>query len=211
MSTVEHVYQELLQAMLRGEHPPGTWLRQDELASRLGVSKIPVREALQRLAASGLLRFRPQRGAVVPSLSGPDAEEVFELRLAIEPMLLDRAAPRLSPVDLAQAEVALGRSDLPVSEANWAFHRALYQASGWTRGMAIAEILHASVAPYVTLYTTDLGAGSRSNEQHLAMLEHCRQGQTEDACEVLREHIRQAAEALVGFLERSHREESSQA
>lgn len=203
MSTVEEIYQSLLKTLLRGEHAPGTWLRQDDLAAQLGVSKIPVREALQRLAASGLLSFKPQRGVVVPSLSAADAEEVFQLRLTIEPMLLERSVSRLSVVDLAQAELALTRVDLPVSEANWAFHRALYQASGWLRGMAIAEILHASVAPYVVLYTVDLGAANNSDAQHRALLKHCREGQSQAACEVLTEHIQQAANALVGFLNRS--------
>ena len=99
MSTVEQIREALVGAMLRGEYPPGTWLRQDEIALRLGVSKIPVREALQRLAAGGLLRFEPQRGARVPVLTGVEAEEIFELRLAVEPRLLARSIPHLTPVN----------------------------------------------------------------------------------------------------------------
>ena len=92
--------------LLRGELEPGTRLRQDELAQRLGVSKVPVREALQRLAATGLLRFEANRGAIVPGLTADDARENFALRRAVEPLLLEGSIPKLSIVDLAEAELA---------------------------------------------------------------------------------------------------------
>ena len=91
MSTVDEVQQAVMERMLRGDLQPGTWLRQDDLAAQLGVSKIPVREALHRLAASDLLRFENNRGVVVPLLTAEDAAETFGLRLAIEPELLRRA------------------------------------------------------------------------------------------------------------------------
>ena len=187
--------------MLRGEFGPGTWLRQDDLAERLGVSKIPVREALQRLAAGGLLRFEANRGAVVPDLTAVEAEENYALRRAIEPQLLERALPRLSIVDLAEAEMALDADDLLLTEANWAFHRALYRASGWARGLAIAEILHVAVAPYVVLYTEGLGGAADSDAEHAAMLDACRRGDGDAASAILAGHLDHAHGALVAFLE----------
>lgn len=187
--------------MLRGELMPGTWLRQDELAERLGVSKIPVREALQRLVAKGLLRFEANRGAVVPELTATEAEESYALRRAIEPLLLERALPHLSIVDLAEAEIALQTDDLSISEANWAFHRALYSPSGWARGLAMAEILHVAVAPYLVLYTEGLGGATSSDAEHVAMLKACRQGDAESAVEQLLDHLSRAEEALVAYLE----------
>lgn len=186
--------------LLRGELHPGTWLRQDELAERLGVSKIPVREALQRMAAFGLLRFETNRGVVVPSLSAADAEENFALRRAIEPRLLSRALPLLSIVDLAEAELALSAEDLSLAESNWAFHHALYRASGWERGLAMAEMLHASVAPYVVLYTEGLGAARESAGEHEELLAHCRSGESGAAVSLLEQHLDGAAEALIAFL-----------
>lgn len=182
--------------MLRGELVPGTWLRQDDLAERLGVSKIPVREALQRLAATGLLRFEANRGVIVPSLSAAEAEENYALRRAIEPLLLDRALPNLSIVDLAEAELALTNESLSLTEANWAFHRALYRASGWEQGMAITEILHVAVAPYVMLYTERLGAAKHSDDEHTSILNACRHGDQPTAHSLLIEHLDAAAEAL---------------
>ncbi len=194
--------------MLRGALAPGTWMRQDELAASMGVSKIPVREALQRLAALGLLRFEPNRGAVIPALTAGEADENFTLRRAVEPELLRRSIPNLTIVDLAEAELALtadpaATSDLDPSglEANWRFHRAIYAASGWERGLAVVEILHASVAPYVRLYTDALGGGSDSDAEHLALLDACRTGDVEGAVDLLDVHLDHAATALQAFLD----------
>ncbi len=193
--------------MLRGALAPGTWMRQDELASSMGVSKIPVREALQRLAALGLLRFEPNRGAVIPALTAAEADENFTLRRVVEPELLRRAIPKMSIVDLAGAELALNAdpgasSDIDPSglEANWRFHRAIYVASGWERGLAVVEILHASVAPYVRLYTDSLGGASDSDDEHLALLAACRSGDVACALDLLDTHLDQAATALQVFL-----------
>jgi DNA-binding GntR family transcriptional regulator len=199
MSTVDHVQETVMDGLLRGEYPPGTWLRQDELAAQLGVSKIPVREALHRLAAIGLLRFEPNRGAVVPALSAADAEENYGLRRAIEPELLRRAVPRLTIVDLAEAELATAGEGLSLTEANWAFHRALYQASGWVHGVAMAETLHAAVAPYVVLYTAELGGATDSEVEHRAILEACRSGDADTACARLHDHLEAAETALLAY------------
>ena len=148
VSTVDAVERRVLDELLRGEHAPGSWLQQDELAARFGTSKIPVREALQRLGAGGLLVFETNRGARVPVLLVDDAIENATLRRAVEVELLRQAVPKLTVVDLTQAEYAL---DVPaatgtVTEANWQFHRALYHAAHWPRGLAITELLHASMA-----------------------------------------------------------------
>jgi DNA-binding GntR family transcriptional regulator len=215
---VDGVERVLLDELLRGEHPPGSPLRQDELAARLGVSKIPVREALQRLGANGLLVFETNRGARVPVLSVEDAIENATLRRAIEVELLRQATPRLTVVDLAQAEHELDSapdadpmsSSMPspttspmsdsVTAANWRFHRALYRSSGWSRGLAIAEMLHAAMAPYVLLYLRSLGGRDPSDVEHRALLDACRTGDTEMALELLRVHLDTATTTVIDFL-----------
>jgi DNA-binding GntR family transcriptional regulator len=200
MSTVDRVERSVLDELLRGDLVPGTRIRQDALAAELGVSKIPVREALQRLAAVGLLQFETNRGATVPALSVAEALENAVLREAIEVQLLRQAVSKLTIVDLAEAELALSNADMGVAESNWAFHRALYRASGWTRGLAIVEILHAAVAPYVLLYVDSLGGAEDSDAEHAALLESCRAGDVETAVELLQSHLSEAAEAVIDFL-----------
>ena len=199
MSTVDLVQAAVMDDLLRGQIQPGTWVRQDELAGRLGVSKIPVREALQRLSAIGLVRFETNRGAIVPELSAEEARENYALRRAIELQLLEQALPRLNIVDLAEAELAL-TSPLSVTESNWHFHRALYRASGWQRGLSMVEILHAAVAPYVVLYTQGLGGADDSENEHTALLDACRSGDLRHARQLLEQHLDNAATALIDFL-----------
>ena len=110
MSTVDRVEQRVREGLLRGDYPPGTWLRQDDLAAELGVSKIPVREALQRLAAASLVTFEPNRGAMIRPLTAADAEEIYALRLAIEPELLRRAIGRQTMPVKAKAPLTIPTS-----------------------------------------------------------------------------------------------------
>lgn len=200
MSTVERVEQRVRQGLVRGDYQPGAWLRQDDLAAELGVSKIPVREALQRLAAASLVTFEPNRGAMVKPLTAADAKEIFALRLAVEPELLRRAIGRHTIVDLATAELALTSPAQTLTEANWLFHRALYNAANWHRALAMVETLHAAVAPYVLLYTEGLGGAGHSDSEHRELLEQCRTPDTRAALRVLRGHLRAAGDAVIGYL-----------
>lgn len=200
MSTVDQIQRVVLDDLVRGDLEPGSRIRQDRLAVRLGVSKIPVREALQRLSASGLLQFETNRGASVPLLSPADAVENFTLRRAVEVELLRQSVPNLTIVDLARAEHALDNGGTSPTEANWQFHRALYAPSGWNRGLAIAEMLHAAMAPYVLLYLRSLGGGTPSEDEHRALLVACRIGDGEMAVSLLERHLDGAASSVTDFL-----------
>lgn len=200
MSTVDRVEQRVRDGLLRGDYPPGTWLRQDDLAAELGVSKIPVREALQRLANASLVTFEPNRGAIVRPLTAADAEEVFALRLAIETALMRRAIGRHTIVDLATAELALTTESASLTEANWRFHRALYQPAGWPLALATVETLSAAVAPYVLLYSEGLGGRAQSDAEHRELLEACRAHDTNAALRILRAHVRGAGDSVSRFL-----------
>src|SRR3954467_6624572 len=90
--------------ILRGRFPEGRPLRQDKIGIELGVSRIPVREALRQLEAEGLVTFNPHRGAVVSVLSLKEIRELFELRAEIEGDLLRRAIPRMTPEDHARGQ-----------------------------------------------------------------------------------------------------------
>lgn len=149
----------------------------------------------------GLLAFETNRGAFVPTLNAEGAEENYALRRSIEPQLLRRSIAKMSIVDLAEAEVTLDTAASSITESNWHFHKALYAASGWDRGMAIAEMLHAAVAPYVLLYTEVLGGAPESSDEHREMLDLCRKGQSDRAVAVLESHLDGASRTLVEFLE----------
>ena len=98
--------------ILHGIYTEGEPLRQDALAAELGVSRIPIREALRQLEAEGLVTFSPHRGAIVSILSLAEIEEVFDIRANLEPDLLRRAIPRLTTYQLDQADEILDRKAL---------------------------------------------------------------------------------------------------
>ena len=116
--------------ILTGHVAPGSDLPQEELARRFGVSRIPVRDALNLLAAEKLVRVRPNRGAQVISFSRKDLAEVYSLRVILETDCLARAIPDIGDVDLERiaqemrrCEIEAGNEEFP--EADWRFHRAL--------------------------------------------------------------------------------------
>src|SRR5215211_5453414 len=119
----------LRERILRGDYPEGEPLRQDALADELGVSRIPVREALRQLEAEGLVTFNPHRGAVVSTLSLSEIDELFELRADIETDLLRRAIPKTTAEQLERATDVLDEFEraLTAGEAarwgplNWRF------------------------------------------------------------------------------------------
>jgi DNA-binding GntR family transcriptional regulator len=193
---------------LQGIYKSNAPLRQDEIAARFGVSKIPVREALQQLKVEGLVTFFPNRGAVVSSLSSAEVDEIYAMRIALETLALQRAIPHLTIADLTRAEALLDQLDQEEqvarwSELNWEFHALLYRPANLPRVMNWVSTLHINVARYMTLYLAGMAYQAASQAEHRAILAACRQGKIELACEQLRQHLQAAASQLVQVLQQS--------
>ena len=193
---------EILQGALKSNLP----LRQDELAERFGVSKIPVREALYQLKAEGLVTFFPNRGAVVAELSSAEVDEIYAMRIALEPLALRRAIPHLTIANLAEAATLLDAIEQEKSiarwgELNWEFHALLYQPANVPRLMEWVRLLHINVARYLVIFLVGLEYQATSQREHRAILEACRQGQIETAVTLLEQHLQAAANKLVAFLQ----------
>jgi DNA-binding GntR family transcriptional regulator len=129
---------ELQDSILSGELAPGSALRLEELAARLGMSISPVREAVRRLETLGLAVHVPHRGARVSELALDDLRDTYEVRLVLEPLAVRRAAARFTAEDAAVARSYLAEyrrareREEPRSArgAHAAFHFTLYAASG---------------------------------------------------------------------------------
>jgi DNA-binding GntR family transcriptional regulator len=139
----------LEEAIVSGEIPPGSVLRQEHLSEQFEVSRTPVREALRRLAALGLVTFEPNRGVRVRMLSRDEIREAFMARAELEGLATELATPRMTDADLAALEQAerrftvatralvemshAGRQDLELARewllANHAFHDVIYEAA----------------------------------------------------------------------------------
>lgn len=206
-TTPEYVARAIRRDILAGRLAENQPLRQDRLAEELGVSKVPVREALIQLKAEGLVTFLPNRGAVVSVLSPREVDEIFTMRAALETTALTRALPRLTRADLIRAQGALEIMDQEAdparwSELNWEFHATLYQAADMPRLLETIGQLNANVGRYLIIYLDSLGRQGLSQEQHRTILDACRQGQVQSAVGILTEHVEQAAAGLVDFLNR---------
>ena len=92
------------EAIVSGELAPGSVLRQEQLSERFGVSRTPVREALRRLAALGLVSFEPNRGVRVRTISHDDLREAFLVRAELEALVTEEAARKMTPAALEELE-----------------------------------------------------------------------------------------------------------
>jgi DNA-binding GntR family transcriptional regulator len=208
LPTTETIANALRNDILQGIYKSNAPLRQDEIAARFGVSKIPVREALQQLKAEGLVTFFPNRGAVVSALSSAEVDEIYAMRIALETLVLQRAIPHLTIADLTRAEALLDQLDqeeqvVRWSELNWEFHALLYRPANLPRLMSEVSTLHVNVARYMLLYLAGLDYQATSQAEHRAILAACRQGQIDLACAHLRHHLQSAADHLVAFLQKA--------
>jgi DNA-binding GntR family transcriptional regulator len=135
---------------------PGDKLDEMSLANRFGVSRTPIREALLKLAAGGLVELRPNRGAVVSAPNLTRLMEMFDVMAELEAMCGRLAARRLLPDDEKQMRTALDACRLAVEAGdpdayyyeNEQFHRAIYAASGNSFLMEQAITLHRRLAPF---------------------------------------------------------------
>jgi len=156
--------------------PPLAPIRQEALAEELGISKIPLREALARLEQQGLLSSHPNRGFFVPALTATEAEEVFALRLKIEPEAAGVASMEADDVarDAAKAALAALERISDPHEAvafNRAFHLALVRPSRRLVTTQLVERLHVLAERYVRKHLEPEGRRDRAGSEHRALLE----------------------------------------
>lgn len=164
--------------ILQGRHPPGSRLRQDDVARRLDVSTTPVREAFRDLLAEGLISLDTHRGAVVRGLTLSDVQEIYQMRIRLEPLLAERTLGAITDQHIAAAaEVHKMMRKRPTPE-QWAalneeFHGQL--TGGSTEGRlagTVVNLAHAA-APYVvlSLYARPdiMDMNNRDHEELLAL------------------------------------------
>jgi len=205
--------------ILRGRYPEGEPLRQDAIGAELGVSRIPVREALRQLEAEGLVTFNPHRGAVVTTLSLKQIQELFELRAEIEGDLIRRAVPNMTAEDHARAaeildayEIALHAGQVTVWGAlNWQFHSTLYAPADRELTMSMVNKLHQHSDRYLRMQLALTHGESRARHEHRAIAAAAKKRDAAKASALLRDHILGAGRALVSFIdrERTQRESTS--
>ena len=170
----EAVLTEMRRLLVTGELAPGAPIRQEALAERLGVSRVPVREALKVLEGEGHVTYSPHRGYVVAELSIDDLVEVYRLRELLEAEAIRVAVPLLTEVDLAAIEVAAAEvesagkdGDLAeVTAANRNFHFLLFDAAGLPRLSRTLRQLWDATDVYRSVYFAASDNRRRVVEEH---------------------------------------------
>jgi DNA-binding GntR family transcriptional regulator len=190
-SKMELVTSALRERILAGEFKPGAPLRQRDIATRLGVSATPVREALRRLESEGLVRIDLHRGATVAESSLGPVEENALIRAALESLAVEMAAERITPAQLDRIEAinarisALGDDDERYGSLNRDFHFAIYEAVGSTVLLSLMRLLWRSMpdGPQV------LRPHSASAAEHAELVAALRAGDRGRAGRLIRRHI----------------------
>ena len=203
-TATEFVEAALKAAILEGRLPGGTPLRQEELAERLGVSRMPVREALRQLEAQALVEVLPHRGAVVAEISAADAADLFAIRRALEPAALRLSTPRLTQEQRAHAAALIEAMDTEPDPGrmgllNRQFHMALYAAAGHPRLLALAEQHLAAFDRYLRFHLAAQGRERMAQQDHRAMLAAAARGDADAAVAILEGHLDHAADAIARF------------
>ncbi|GIL41087.1 GntR family transcriptional regulator [Roseiterribacter gracilis] len=204
-SAAERAYTAIRRSILTGVYPPNARLIEQEIAAGSGVSRTPVREALRRLSAEGLVVFSPNQGAMVAGWSERDATEVFALRELVEVYAAACAAEQIDEASLAtlralaeaiRAEAIAARPDYitRIIDLNSRFHRSLIEAAGSARlrVMFSAVIELPLIARSYRAYSHD--ELLRSTAQHLAIVDAIAARDGDRAAAAMREHIQTAAQ-----------------
>ena len=176
-SLVDLVHDRIRDRIVSGDLPGGEPIRQDALASAFGISKIPLREALMRLERDGLVVAAPNRGFFVSPPSAAEAEEVFALRLLVEPQAVAAGSLHATRADHAVAEAQIEALEAAIlsgtpdpGRSNRRFHLALVRPGAGRLTCSMLERLHTVSDRYVRLHLGRSGRDERANAEHRAIL-----------------------------------------
>lgn len=185
----------LREAILTGVLTGGTRLVQSDVAAHFGVSNTPVREALRQLATEGLVQFDSYRGAVVLTPSAEEVVEVYELLLLLEPVIVRKAAERITPeqvAELTELHEAMSATEEPSAwvPLNRSFHATIHEAANSARlASIISGLMDASTVQVATLVTSGVVDLARSNAEHGRLLKALARGDADRAVDVMTKHL----------------------
>ena len=207
MSTANDVYDQLRAAIIEGAFSSGDPLRQDQIARDYGVSKIPVREALVQLEADGFVEMFTGRGAFVARLSAIQAQEIYLIRIALEPILLEHALPLTTTAHWLRVGGILAALEAGTLSFNqwhaldYEFHTTLYNQAQLPKIKKLVANAHNNLARYYRVYET-LGRDFRTlgDNEHRAILEACKADDVDTAVYQLKQHLTRSSERLITAL-----------
>lgn len=204
-SAAGRVAGQLRTEILHGEIAPGSRLSQLSLAERFGVSRIPVRDALQLLAGEGLVHPTSNATAVVTGMSVPELQELYELREAVEPMATQIAVPNVGRADILTMRKQLTIMEENVDARAWLaanadFHAAVYKRASRPRMIELVEQLRRLTDRYLYMHLEVIGQTEHLHAEHLAILAAVESGDAALAARLTREHLATSHDYILTYL-----------
>lgn len=205
------VYKKLRDAILNGVFSPGQMLRQDEVASKLGVSRSPLREALPRLEADGIVVLHPRRGYAVASLDPKQITEVFDLRCLLEGELARRSIQKRTEGDIAAIYTIISemaslseQSDSPNIarwfDLNMQFHSALLAPADCPHHLKALEHSRNLIESYIRTEVHLTGDLRQAQEEHTMLAKAFVNGDVETFVNMTRQHSEHTRDRLLSRL-----------
>lgn len=198
----------LREAIMSGKVKEGLPIRQDEIAGLFNVSKIPVREALKRLEAEGLVIFQRNRGAVVTEMSQFEIVQIFEVRALLESNAIKLSVPGMTPQTLANAQAFCDQFAQETDVANWAdlnwrFHSCLYEDANRPFMVGLIRSVNDRVERFLRIQLSLSSGQAVADREHREILAACRAGDAELASRLVYGHIMDACNSLLTHLGKS--------
>jgi DNA-binding GntR family transcriptional regulator len=209
VSAQQATHAKLRAMIFSGQLQAGQPMRQEEIARQLGVSRLPVREALNRLATEGLVELKPRRGFFVTSLAQDEIEDIFDMRALLEARAGALATENRTISDADELDVIVRTLDAalegPVKFETWAelnlrFHTRLYQSCGRKHLCRQIDLLRDTVAPLIRILALQEGELHRSQEEHRRLAALFRQGNAAGVAELCAEHCSYTARGLLNHM-----------
>lgn len=192
---------QLREMIMSGVLVEGSPLRQDDLAARLGVSRTPLREAIARLEAEGLVRTDPHRGAVVIKPSIQELREVYEIREALEVLAGELAVRNATREAVAHLTDVLEEIETASSSDEWAhlntrFHMEMYALAQRPQLQDLIGQMRNRSEVYVRLLVAKPGRSDKAQNEHRVILAALERRKADDVKDAIRRHLRSTVESL---------------
>lgn len=206
MTLALQVAETLKEAITNGDLAPGERLYQEEITKQLGVSRIPVRLAFEMLQGSGLLTLSPHKSATVTELSIMELKEIFEVRIFIEGMAIEKSLPNLSDYDLKQCEDIVSTMRNINNPNDWLslnreFHDTLNSKFTSASIKEIISTLRTNSQRYVRVALLQENRFGPYDDEHESILDACRQRNIRLAKELIQEHLRNTVRVVEKHLQ----------
>ncbi len=199
---------DLRERILNGELAEGETIRQEALAEEYDVSRMPIREALKRLNAEGLVKWSTNRGGSVIKHSLTEIGEIFDLRTLIEVDLFRRSIPNMTQMDFARCAEILDRMDASFDQndvgkwgiLNHQYHSALYAGADRQLTRDMLDRINTQADRYIRMHLSVMKQREPAKIEHHQLLSLARSGDVDAACELLKTHIQRTRDQILELI-----------